>query len=375
MRLVVESQSGVIRGAVVDTAGAPVVDAFVSAARESDAAGAQKSSVQQTRWSWDERPVITATDGTFSVGGLSPGNYTVRAYRKGGGEAVAEHVAIGTTAKLQIKPTGLVEGTVRRSGGMPDDVTVSVQDLTTGFRRTERFYKTDGRYIVRDVPRGHFQIRADAEGGTKQIEIDLADSETKTGVDLELEALVTITGRIVEAGTGKPVAGVYVNASRARGGGGSFSSNPDSRNQISDDAGRFTLTNAPTGKLAIRGWPKDFQDGDYAMLAAYRTVEGAGTIDVGDVTILRKRVKQGDPVGELGISFVQQPRDTPPDKRGSRSASSIPRGPPLGSRSRSATWSPRSTARTSPARTRAIRRCGTRPREPSSCSGSRAGPR
>jgi hypothetical protein len=72
VNLVVESTSGVITGTVVDAAGAPVNDAFISAARESDAAGAQKTAATQTRWSWDEKPVLTSTDGSFTVSKLSP---------------------------------------------------------------------------------------------------------------------------------------------------------------------------------------------------------------------------------------------------------------------------------------------------------------
>jgi hypothetical protein len=92
---------------VVDAAGKPVNDAFISAARESDAAGSTHSSVEATRWGdWDSDsvPVLTSTDGTFAVTKLAPGSYSLRAYRKGGGEAVAEHVAVGTTTRLQIKP-------------------------------------------------------------------------------------------------------------------------------------------------------------------------------------------------------------------------------------------------------------------------------
>ncbi len=55
VRLVIETVTGSITGSVVDALGAPVSDAFVSAARESDAAGGKPSSVQDTRWSW-ERP-------------------------------------------------------------------------------------------------------------------------------------------------------------------------------------------------------------------------------------------------------------------------------------------------------------------------------
>jgi protocatechuate 3,4-dioxygenase beta subunit len=326
VRLVVESQSGVIKGIVADTEGKPVSDAFVSAARESDAAGAQKSSVQETRWSWDEKPVITSTDGTFSVGKLSPGSYTIRAYRKGGGEAVAEHVAVGSTAKLQIKATGSVDGMVKRAGGMPDELEITMRDLTTGFYRSEKFFKTSGHYTVHDVPKGHFQISAQVEGGTKQIEIDLADTEAKTGVDFELEPLVTLTGRVVEYGTQKPVPGMRMFAQLAQGGGG-FSFSSDERDNITDEAGKFTVKNVPKGKIAIRAWPKDFRESDYMGLNVYRAIDGTGTVDVGDLPILKKRVKQGDPVGELGIHFAQQPPDTLPEKREFKVSFIDPAGP------------------------------------------------
>ncbi|MBA3392872.1 MAG: carboxypeptidase regulatory-like domain-containing protein [Deltaproteobacteria bacterium] len=326
VRITVESQSGKILGLVTDTAGQPVADAFVSAARESDAAGAQQSSVQQTRWSWDERPVITSVDGTFTLAKLSPGRYTVRAFRKGGGEAIAEHVAIGATAKLQIKATGSIEGTARRADGATDEITISVHDPVTGFWRGEQFYRTDGRFLIRDVPAGHFRVTAQAEGGQKQLELDLADGETKTGVTITLDALVTLTGRVVEHGTTKPVAGIRMMAFPVQGGGGMSFSN-DEREHISDDAGRFTIKNAPRGKLQLRGFPKDWNDADYGMTNTVRTVEGTGTIDIGDIQIFKKRVKANEPVGELGINFVQQPRDTPADKRELKVSFIEPAGP------------------------------------------------
>jgi len=315
VRLVVESQSAGIKGIVVDADGKPVADAFVSAARESDAAGAQKSSVGQTRWNWNEQPVLTSTEGAFTVTKLSPGSYTVRAYRKGGGEAVAEHVATGATAKLQIKSTGTVEGTVRvKHGTVPDELEVEVKDLTTGFSREESFFKTGGRYVIRDVPKGHFEIEAKAEGGNKQVELELAEGESRT-IDLELDALVSITGRLVELGTTRPAPNVRMLAMLAKGGGGFSFSMDDDQSNITDEAGRFTVKHVPTGKLQIRAWPKDSSDSDYASATVIRTVEGTGTVDIGEIGILKKRVKRGDPVGELGVNFAQQPRDTAPEKR------------------------------------------------------------
>jgi protocatechuate 3,4-dioxygenase beta subunit len=330
VKLVVESQSGTIKGTVVDTDGKPVPDAYVSAARESDAAGAQKTSVQQTRWNWDERPNLTTTEGAFTVGKLSPGNYTVRAYRKGGGEAVAEHVAVGSTTKLQIKATGSIDGIVRRAGGgpVPDELEIEVSDIASGFSRTEHYFKTDGKFVVRDVPQGHFKVHADVEGGQKEITVDLAEGEAKTGVVLELEPLVDITGRVVELGTTKPVPGIRMMAQLASGSGRFvFRMGDDEQENVTDESGRFTIKNAPHGKVVLRGWPKDFGDSDYAMASSLKTLDGTGTVDVGDLPIIKKRVKKGDPVGELGVRFAEQPPDTQPDQRVYKVSYIDPAGP------------------------------------------------
>ena len=315
VRIVVESQTGVIEGTVTDSTGSPVGDAFISAARESDAAGAQKTGVNQTRWTWDEKPVVTNTDGTFTLSKLSPGTYTVRAYRKGGGEAVAEHVAIGGTATLQIKPTGAIAGTVRTASGPPEEMSITLRDLVTGFTRRESFFRTDGRFSLSDLPKGKFQLTAAAEAGQAQLDIALGEGEHQSNVAVELVSLVSITGRIVEHGTTKPVATIRMMAQPAMGGGGFSFSMSDEREFITDERGRFTIKNVPRGKLMLRGMPRDWNDSDYTPLLLVREVRGDGTIDLGDLPIYRKRVKANDPVGKLGIRFAESPPDQPPDQR------------------------------------------------------------
>ena len=306
VRLVIESQAGSIKGAVTGADGKPVSDAFIVAARESDAAGSQRSSVSETRWSADERPVVTSTDGTFMITKLSPGGYTLRAFRKGGGEAIAEHVPIGGTAKLQIKPTGTIEGTVRRGGASPDEIRLELRDVKTGFSRSEQFFRTSGKFAIHDLPVGHFTVTASAEHGEKQADVDLAEGEHKTGLDLELDALVRLTGRVVELGSGTPVPGIMMAASLGKAGGGiMFSSSGDDQENISDEAGKFTINNAPRGALTIRGLPKSYPDGDYGFIQTVRNVEGTGDVEIGDIKVLKRRLKQGETAGELGIHFVQ----------------------------------------------------------------------
>lgn len=309
VKVVVETQTGVIQGTVTDAAGFPVADAFLSAARESDAAGAQKTAQSQARWSWDDKPVLTGTDGTFKLAKLSPGTYTVRAYRKGGGEAVAEHVALGGTVTLQIKPTGSVSGTVKDA---PEEMTVMVRDLATGFSRRESYFRTGGRFAIHDLPKGKLELSVASANGSAEKTIELGEGEQKTGITLELARLLTLTGRIVVQGTTTPVPAVRMMAMRANG--GAFTSSDDERGYITDAQGRFTLKNVASGKVTLYGMPKDYRDSKYAALTLVREASGTGTVDLGDLPILAKRVKDGDPVGELGIRFAEEPPGTPPDK-------------------------------------------------------------
>ena len=139
-RVVVERRDGKIRGRVVDAAGEPVTDAFLQAERESEAAEAAAGSAKQAvRWSWSRQPGLTDLDGRFTLEGLSPGKYTVHASRKGGGEAIAEHVAAGASVTLRMVENGRIEGTVVGVDGAPPDVfSLQLQDRTSGYPRHER---------------------------------------------------------------------------------------------------------------------------------------------------------------------------------------------------------------------------------------------
>ncbi len=317
VKLLVETQTGVIKGSVVDASGTPVSDAFISAARESDAAGAQQSSARSTRGFWgdNEKPVLTGVDGTFVVTRLAPGTYALRAYRKGGGEALVEHIAVGATARLQIKPTGSIEGVARRDGGpLPPELTIELEDLKTGFERSETFYRTEGRFVLHDLPAGHVTLTARAEGGQAKIEVDLAEGQEKTGVTVTLEELVTLVGRVVDLATKQPVPGMRVFARPAMGSGGfSFSWGGDDNDNISDTAGKFTVKRVARGKIAIQGMAKEWKESDYSWFRVLRTVEGSGTIELGDLGVIKKRIKEGETGGEIGLHFKEQAPDQPPD--------------------------------------------------------------
>jgi hypothetical protein len=208
-------------------------------------------------------------------------------------------------------------------------VVIKLSDPTTGFWRNEDFFRTAGAYAIHDVPAGQFTITYSAEGGQKQQTVTLAEGEHKTGVDIELDPLVTITGRVIELGTQKPVPGMTMMAAPGKNWYFiSFSTGGDDDHQnVTDDAGRFSIAHAPGGVVTIRGYPKSWQDSDVGFLITVREVQGTGTIDVGDLPVIHRRVKRGDPVGDLGVHWVQLPPGTPIDEQVQKVAWIDPTGP------------------------------------------------
>lgn len=165
---------------------------------------------------------------------------------------------------------------------------------------------------MRDLPAGHYEITASGDGSQKVIAVDLQDGEARTGVDIALDPLVTLTGRLIEYGTQRPVTAMYVFAAAARSGAAVTLDLDTAR--LSDASGRFSVPDVPVGQVGVRGIPKDAEANDYPAFYIVRAVDGSGTVDIGDIGVLRRRVKPGEVVGDLGLHFVVQPGDTPVDK-------------------------------------------------------------
>ena len=320
-RLVVEADVGVITGTVKDDRGEPIGDAWLSATRESDAKGAAAGGAMRSgRWLWgsSDRPVITAVDGSFTITELAPGSYTVRAYRRGGGEAAVEHVAVGGTASLVLRTTGAITGTVAMPDGrVPDEFTIDLRDPTTGVSRFEQFYRTEGRFALRELPAGQFRLSAAAAGARASLEVALTSGERKDGVAIALVANLRVRGRFVDLDTKAPVAGLRGTISAVRGGDDmSFAFGPadDAKLDISGDDGRFTLANAPSGLCYLSGLPID-RGSTYSMARWVVEVAGADEVDVGDIPVAKRRLNPGEEPGTFGWRFVDALPDADPRTR------------------------------------------------------------
>ncbi len=316
VRLVVESQSGVIRGRVVDSDGNPVTDAFVDAQRESEAAGVSGGAAgRRSRWSWGGKPVLTDTDGRFELEELSPGKYTVRAYRRGGGDALAEGVEVGSDVIVTIETTGSIAGTVRVDGGSPPEIfTISVSDRAAGFSRSERFFRTHGEWTMDDLPAGKFMVSVSAGEGTAKQEVELAQGQETGNIHFVLEALAKVTGTFVALDTGKPLPGLRVMARPVKGGGSmSYSWGDDEKNKITDAEGRFELERVAPGKVWISAFPLSWEDAEYGWSRRLATVEAGKTTDVGTIKVARRRIKGRERGGDLGFTLKQNEPDVEPE--------------------------------------------------------------
>ncbi|MBX3162167.1 MAG: carboxypeptidase regulatory-like domain-containing protein [Deltaproteobacteria bacterium] len=280
VRLTVPARRGVIRG-VVRSAGAPVSDAYVVAVRD-DGSGAARALAAYNPFG--RNMVLTATDGSFAIGRLQDGAYLVRAYRRGGGEAFAERVAIGAGVTLDLAPTGSIAGIVRGRDGRPiEEIELSLLGAAMSFR-TEQFHRTGGRYRVEDLPAGRYTIVVETSAGRAERDAVVA-AGTSTTVDLSLAALVAITGRLVDLRTRTPIAGAYVGVA-------AFGGAPRVTSRT-DGAGRFRIERLTAGSVRIWWGTEDVAFG----FGLARVPAGEAATDVGDVPVLRPRAARdaGDP--------------------------------------------------------------------------------
>lgn len=307
VKLVVERSDGRITGVVRDADGGPLADAFIEATRESDSATqASGQAVRSGRWgSFWQTPELTDPDGRFELEDLQEGKHTLRAHRKGGGEAILEHALLGGDVVLTIAEAGRMSGTVTLvGGGPPDEFTVSVRDDATGFSRSDHFFRTSGAWTLAELPAGKFKVRVDAGPGTAEVEAAMTAGQDTSGVRVELAPKVTVRGKVVNL-EGQPVPGLRVSVS-AEGGGFSFGGGDDEKLNITDAAGRYEVEHAPTGKVQVMVMPRNWDDEDYGWTFLPTFVAATGeAVEIPPIKVSKKRVKQDQAAGDFGYSLKQ----------------------------------------------------------------------
>ena len=311
--LVVEEQFGKIEGKVVDSDGGPVDDAFVHATRETDSAAASaKGSRASVRWgAWSRTPALTEGDGSFVLDDLEVGKHTVMAMRKGGGEGVVESVSTGTSGVvIKLSEGSSIAGKVSLSaGGAPRRFSLSLAAPSAGFWREESFFETAGAWRMSDLPAGTYDVTATATEGTTTTKVELTVGAAKSGVDLVLTPKVDVTGTLVDVKTGAPVPGMKVSIGLRKGGGFSFGSDEGNLEDVSDDAGKFTVRAAPSGAVRIMVTPRNFfgaDDTSYGWHNITATIPGENSrYELPPLKLAASRTKTRERGGDFGITFKE----------------------------------------------------------------------
>lgn len=336
VELVVERRAGIIRGRVLDSDGGPVADAFVDAVRMSDSAAANSSWARVSmRWGWDRQPVLSDHDGSFELRELADGNYMIRAYREGGGEAVLEGVAVGSSdAVLTIAETGRVAGKVTlASGGAPDRFTVKLRDRSTGLDRSDDFFRTAGKFSLRELPPGKYEVTVSAREGSAQTEVVLESGQAVDDLVIELSNKVTVKGRLVDADTRAPIPGMRVSV-QARSGMYMFGPDqPGERRNVSDAEGRFEVEDAPAGKVELVIMPRNFDYKKYMWTQRFVTLPSEPAVqDLGDIEMIAARLDtMQEKAGDLGFKTKSNEPGTEPEDAFFEVAVIRPGGPAEGS--------------------------------------------
>ena len=307
VQLVVVSRRGQIRGRVLDSAGGPVADAFIEPMREPDGPhhpGAALESVRDGDFFGETAARrLTDHDGRFELSDLREGTYTLLARRRGGGEGTLERVAVGSDVELRIAEPAQLAGRVRIAGrDAPREFRVDVYAAATGFRASDRFFRTGGVFRFPEVPAGAYKLTIEAPEGTSTVEASVAEGD-RADLQVELAPRVTVRGQVVDLETGAGVPGMQVAIAPRGQRMITTSLDRASGAEVTDEQGRFELERVGAGPASMTVIPRDMVGNGYPFTGLAIVVHGAGAVfELPPVRLARLRIAEGEASGDLGFT-------------------------------------------------------------------------
>ncbi len=279
----VPAQDGVIKGKVVDANGGAVTDAVVTASVPSGFFGDGGFTL-----GWNEHPVLTAADGTFTLTGLGLDAYTVKASRPGAPIASQKGVTPGSTLTLTIVTPTSIAGTVAYPDGKhARELVVAVRDDAKTFYRDEEFLGTNGAFHLEQIASGPLALTVTDPGrGFVALKLTLAPGEAKKDLALTLQPMVEIRGRLIDGNTKQPLGGQIVLAESADSvvHPGSFY---DDYNHTTAADGTFKFM-APVGRIRVRSNRFSMRTRERCEAELEDIIDGPS--DVGDLELLCKKL-------------------------------------------------------------------------------------
>jgi hypothetical protein len=239
--------------------------------------------------------------GRFALETADAGPFTVAAMHGQYGRAQIEVAGPGEVT-IQLPGGGFVEGQVVDPEGDPVQaftVTASTLDRGMGGPPAQSFESGDGRFRLGPLAPGLLEVWAVAEGyqpgEAKRVRID--PGQTQSGVVLKLRRSATLTGRVTDARTGRPIAGASVVPAEWSSG-----ALAESVGALTDGDGRYTLKSLPGQRTSI-----DVRAEGYRPLLVGGVVGAPGATVVRNFSLSPQRRDQVPATELTGIGAVLAP--------------------------------------------------------------------
>lgn len=307
----IDRPTGVITGRVVNPNGEPEPGALVTAARQTSLSRISGPRAPRLTEALRVATLVEA-DGTFELSGLVEGTYTVLAQVRGGGrEVVEENIFVGSDIVLTLGERSVLSGrisTVEQSG-LPDSFIVQAANLETGWRFTDVFLHTSGQWTLGGVPPGRYRVTARSRSGFGAAQAEVRDGVSESNVMIPLME-TRISGRVVALTDERPLSGYRVVATANHAAVQSSYTFPDGRN-ITNDAGEFLITSAPTGRVTIHVIPfsLDAPNPDFTQAHVTHSVSPGRNNDIGAIRVVPRLLQPGQPKGDFGFDTQRWDHD------------------------------------------------------------------
>ena len=183
-----------------------------------------------------DKSTISDQEGKYRLGGILPGRYMVELHNPhqatggammfmmsndgGAQKGTAVSIEEGETAvvDLHLPPTGTVTGQVTEAGNPLSGISVSLKDPNTPFPMGGPSSRTDdsGKFTMRNVEPGEYTLTVSPGGAPRPIERDIKVRARETTNEQVTLPTGVVAGRVTDAGTGRPLAGIVINVDPAR---------------------------------------------------------------------------------------------------------------------------------------------------------------
>lgn len=221
----------------------------------------------------------TGSDGTYTIGGLAPGDYTVefeptqskyvgQYYEDAAGAESARVLTLaggetkeGVNAALSIGASISGQVTSAQTHEAAAGVKVHVTDSENGVA-VNTSTGEEGTYTVQGLPAGSYTVQFEpaASGEVAQFyrgastadgaqAVNLTEGEAEEGIDAELAAAGSIAGTVTDAASGQPLAGVEVEATSSEAGA--------TGSAVTGEDGSYTISGLPEGAYTVQFEPSD----------------------------------------------------------------------------------------------------------------------